>query len=523
MDEVSRFDPTQTQVPAETAETADTETAETAWSSASANPQRMADPDEQAPSLEDYAAIGEADANGAGTITYQTKDGDNVLVSQSTNPALYDQVSSDAQTLATVAESAEFGFSLAGSDQDAPALTDYASIEAPDQMGEGTIRYETNDGDKVIVSQQNNPDLYDQVSADYQSLTAINDAGEYGYDLADADASLPADLDVSSITEHDNGVVTYDTDGGDKVAVSEDISPDLYNQLSQLSEQKDAIANSEADNYTLAAADTQAPALGDYERIGYPDEVGDGLIRYETKDGGKVVVSEATNPELYDQVSADYEKLSTLNQLADDGYGTAGGSDAIKDGVDPASITDQGGGVLTYETEGGDKVAVSQDLSPDLYDDLSALSGQADTLQTYEDAGYTMASADTAAPSLAEYKGIHPPEDGLIRYTNADGTKMVVSEATNPDLYNQVSSDYDKAKVISDSKQEGYTLTDATYNGAPDFTKVGSPDEFGDGLIRFETASGDKFIVSQDINPDLYQAAVDAYTAFSNGETYIRE
>lgn len=421
-----------------------------AWDDAAGAPQ-LAGADDSAPNLGDYRSIGPQDGMGAGTITYETKDGQSVLVSQSVNPELYDQVVNDGKTLTAIGSSAAQGYDLADSDATSPGLENYKEIGPADEVGPGLVRYETTSGDKVIVSQQTNPELYEKVTNDSKTLSAIGSSGVEGYELADSDEA--------------------------------------------------------------------GPALQDYKAIGPADEVGPGLIRYETASGDKVIVSQETNPELYDQVAADYDKLGTINQAVDDGYSLAGGDATVPSDIDLASVEDLGNGVLRYETAGGDKVVVSQDYNSGLYDQVSGLSTQKEGIEQSRDAGYTLAGSDATAPALTEYKGIRPPDElgeGLIGYTDSSGQKVVVSKENNPELFDQVSADYEKASAIKQSKDEGYVLTNDKYSEAPDFSVVGSPDEFGNGIIRFETASGDKYIVSQDINPQLYDAAVDAYNRFSS-------
>lgn len=445
---------TETEHPVETPETTTSDPDQVgygqAWDQASNDPV-MAGPEDTAPDLDQYKSIGAPNANGAGTISFQTKDGENVLVSESTNPTLYDQVVQDGQTLSAIATAGMQGYDLADPETTAPSLNDYNSIGAPDEVGPGLIEFETQGGDKVLVSQQTNPELYDQVSQDSQTLTAIGSSQVEGYDLADAE--------------------------------------------------------------------TTAPALTDYAGIGPADEVGDGLIRYETQSGDKVIVSQQTNPELYDQVKSDYDTMKTLNEAADNGYSMAGADATLPKDLNLDSVTDLGNDVLQYETEGGDKVAVSKDINPDLYQQVSTLGEQKDGITALEDAGYKLADSGAEAPALTEYKGVRPPDEmgeGLIGYTDTEGNKVVVSQANNPELFDQVKADYEKIQVISQSKEEGYTLANDQYSQAPDFSRVGSPDEFGNGMIRFETASGDKFVVSQDINPQLYDAAVQQYNDWTS-------
>lgn len=123
--------------------------------------------------------------------------------------------------------------------------------------------------------------------------------------------------------------------------------------------------------------------------------------------------------------------------------------------------------------------------------------------------GYRIAQAGDTAPVLDTYKAIGPADEvgpGMIRYETLSGDKVVVSRETNSDLYEKVKSDGETWGLINDSKNAGYHLAGADEAGS--VSLVGTPEELGHGLIRYETASGDKIIVSQAISPDLYASVV---------------
>ncbi|MDU8339484.1 hypothetical protein RX909_29120, partial [Pseudomonas syringae pv. actinidiae] len=122
---------------------------------------RPAGADEKAPALGSYASIEKPGTVAADTVRYVTQEGDQVLVSKSTSPELYRQVVVDQPRVAGFRASVAAGYSPAKADAAAPAtLSGYARIGAPDEMGPGLIRYEAADGSKVIVSQQQNPELF---------------------------------------------------------------------------------------------------------------------------------------------------------------------------------------------------------------------------------------------------------------------------------------------------------------------------------------------------------------------------
>ena len=54
--------------------------------------------------------------------------------------------------------------------------------------------------------------------------------------------------------------------------------------------------------------------------IGPPDETGPGVIRYETQDGSKVVISQRDNPEAFQKAKDDHASFSGLSSSENAGY-----------------------------------------------------------------------------------------------------------------------------------------------------------------------------------------------------------
>ncbi|BBP78904.1 hypothetical protein PHLH7_50080 [Pseudomonas sp. Ost2] len=172
-----------------------------------------------------------------------------------------------------------------------------------------------------------------------------------------------------------DGSITYTPLGSDKpVTVKEKDDPTLYKQVLnqyQLNQKSDAheagIVQSQKDGYALADSSTVAPGLANYKAIGAADEVGPGLIRYETFSGEKVVVSQKDNPTLFDQVSQDHDKLIAINQSEAEGYRLAGPNETFDAMHLVGAPEEVGPGLIRYETDSGQKIIVSRDMTPELY------------------------------------------------------------------------------------------------------------------------------------------------------------
>ncbi len=360
--------------------------------------------------------------------------------------------------LQTRAKSAKPGRTAVAGEK-APALREYRAIGRQHELGPGLIRYEDANGQHVVVSQAQTPELFEQVSADFKTLSGIN-------------ASV-------------------------------------------------------ADGYALVAEDDQAPArLGDYLNIGPPDETGPGLIRYQTQDGALHVLAERDNASAYRQVKADYQSLIGMNNSEADGYRIATDNESwppyFKTTI--GAVDEVGPGVIRFQ-HGDDKVVVARDDNPALFDYLAGVLEvwadpvKRDFIEDAMNSGASLPGQDDTAPDLDDYKGfgwLDGKQGEVLTYETHDGERKVVSRDMTPELFAKVSTANETWAQIHQSEAEGYSLA-----GPNDFLKnldmtFGSPDELGQGLLRYQTAEG-KFIVSADLSPQLYQDVLDKWDAWNQG------
>ena len=178
-----------------------------------------------------------------------------------------------------------------------------------------------------------------------------------------------------------NNSITYTPLGSDKPVTLKQIdNPRLYEKLVDQynAQQADAsveknLADSKAAGYTEADASTVAPGLGNYKAIGSTTELGPGLIRYETTSGDKIVVSQKQTPTLFAQVSGDSSKMFAINASQAEGYRLAGPNETMDPAANIGAPEEVGPGLIRYNTASGDKVIVSQDITPALYDQVAKL------------------------------------------------------------------------------------------------------------------------------------------------------
>ncbi|MFF7707069.1 hypothetical protein [Pseudomonas sp. NPDC007930] len=344
----------------------------------------------------------------------------------------------------------------ANADEKIPQSLNEQAIGAPGEVGEGLIRFVDADGNKVIVAEQKNPELFKQLSEDYKTLSGINASEKNGYRRAGAGEGVPQ-------------------------------------------------------KYT------------DITVVGPVDEVGPGVIRYQTKDGEKVVVAKRDNPELFDFIKAAGEQISGQNKSIDDGYRAAGDNETWPpySGTEIGAPDEMGPDLIRYKDADGNKVVVARDDNPKLFEYLAGMyavmtdPGKKSAVEGAINGGAVFEGANAPLPGLndiTDFSWQVGEEGSVLTYKTQDGTSHVVSKDVAPELFDQVATLHETWDKIHSSEADGYTLA-----GPNDFLKnqgmtFGSPDELGDGLIRYENEDG-KFIVSKDISPQLYDDVVAKWTA----------
>lgn len=176
---------------------------------------------------------------------------------------------------------------------------------------DGKIRYELN-GQGVVVERSVNPELYKFLV----NLHALNQSPGQKAQVVAAmgDEHLIADRntevqDWGDYTQfkwqgnlEDAEVITYITADGETVSVSKALTPELFASVQQIGLSRYTLEQRVADGREVAGADTYV-AEHDIALWGGPDEFGNGIIQFETKDGKKYVVSQYENKEMYDRVA----------------------------------------------------------------------------------------------------------------------------------------------------------------------------------------------------------------------------
>ncbi|TBU76891.1 hypothetical protein DNK06_01220 [Pseudomonas daroniae] len=176
---------------------------------------------------------------------------------------------------------------------------------------DGKIRYELN-GQGVVVERSVNPELYkflvnlhtlnQSPGQKAQVVAAMGDE----HLIADRNTEVQDWGDYAQFKWQGNledaEVITYITADGETVSVSKALTPELFASVQQIGLSRYTLEQRVADGREVAGADTYV-AEHDIALWGGPDEFGNGVIQFETKDGKKYVVSQHENKEMYDRVA----------------------------------------------------------------------------------------------------------------------------------------------------------------------------------------------------------------------------
>ena len=193
---------------------------------------------------------------------------------------------------------------------------DKTQVDAP---RDGKVRYEL-DGQGVGVERSVNPELYKFLSNLYalnqspEQKAQVTAAMDDEHTIADRNTEVKDWGDYTQFKWQGNledaEVITYITADGETVSVSKALTPELFESIQQIGLSRYTLEQRVADGREVADADTYV-ADHDISTFGWPDEFGNGVIQFETKDGKKYVVSEFENKEMYDRVvskRSDYDK-----------------------------------------------------------------------------------------------------------------------------------------------------------------------------------------------------------------------
>lgn len=187
----------------------------------------------------------------------------------------------------------------------------------------GDMRYER-DGQGVVVAASTNPKLFQflkqlhDLSQSPAQKALVEKAIADGVSVADRNTELPAWSDIKSFEWQGQletaDVITYVKHDGEKVTVSKALTPGLFASAQQMGLSRVTVENRASSEGREVADENVYVAEHDIFNAGTKDQLGNGVIEFESRDGKKYVVSQFQNKELYDRV-ADKSSSSVQNDV----------------------------------------------------------------------------------------------------------------------------------------------------------------------------------------------------------------
>ncbi|TFZ33713.1 hypothetical protein EWW49_29280, partial [Pseudomonas syringae] len=128
------------------------------------------------------------------------------MVTVRVSPYLVETCPSDFTCHACITSSLQDGTRAAGADEKIRAeLGDFAEVGPVAEVGPGVMRYVDRDGNKVVVSARDNPDLYAAAKDAYNSLTGLSKSESAGHRRAGDNEFWPPAFGTTLDPLHDSG------------------------------------------------------------------------------------------------------------------------------------------------------------------------------------------------------------------------------------------------------------------------------------------------------------------------------
>ncbi|MEG5264344.1 hypothetical protein TRP66_08570 [Pseudomonas sp. JDS28PS106] len=197
--------------------------------------------------------------------------------------------------------------------------------------------------------------------------------------------------------------------------------------------------------------------------------------------------------------------------------------------IDGTKVSVLENGDMHYERD-GQGVIVAASTNPQLFKFLTQLldlnespSQKAQIDKAIED-GTPVADRNTEMPAWGDIKSFEWQGDletaEVVTLVKHDGEKITVSKALTPELFAAAQQMGLSRFTLEDRvNNAGRELADENlYVAEHDIVLTGSRDEFGNGVIQFETRDGKKYVVSEFQNKELYDRVAEVNSSNVQGD-----
>jgi hypothetical protein len=198
--------------------------------------------------------------------------------------------------------------------------------------------------------------------------------------------------------------------------------------------------------------------------------------------------------------------------------------------IDGTKVSVLENGDMHYERD-GQGVIVAASTNPQLFKFLTQLlhlnesPSQKTQIDKAIDEGTKVADRNTELPAWNdinnfEWQGQLETAE-VVTFTTHDGEKVTVSKALTPELF-VAAQQMGLSRVTLENRlnaDDGRELADGNlYVAEHDIVLTGSRDEFGNGIIQFETRDGKKYVVSEFQNKELYDRVAEINSSNVQGD-----
>ncbi|NWA02251.1 hypothetical protein [Pseudomonas gingeri] len=393
-----------------------------------------------------FDAIESVDPAAEGVLEVTLKDGRVQVVAEGITPGAFETYTAIGKVKDTLAEGKAKGYEEINS-LPTDFKADHLKVDSQDPET-GVIFFE-DAGHKYMMSGAANP-------ADYNLLHGLaategTPAGELIKGaLADPNQGLVREdgdaaklTDIKKVESPADGVLKVTLNDDKVVTVSKDITPTSFAQYSEKGQTLAGVEKARGDGYTLAGPDDYLPSTEDIMSVGGAGDYGPGLIAFTYHKPGadeqKIVVSQESNPQMFDQISGYRDDIAAQTTDIDKLRGDHG-LPPLKDvTVDGLATTEKG--------DDGNPLSVQDLTMKSLVDDYRA--GMKDGSIGKDDPRARFIRA-LDAKNMADNGMSIIPEHGFGNFGNAQDAIGVTSRDVRENIFDVKAIDEQIATLLTD-------------------------------------------------------------------------
>ncbi len=470
-------------------------------------------------------------SDGSKIILLTTDENKKYAVSSIKTPDIFQNFSKHFTVLQQVDVLKEGGYKPAKADTtDFPDVRDVKRAGWEDGMQYGVTGYELKSGEKISVTANDNPDLYAHIQGVNEFMKApqahqdrVEALRKDGYELV-SNSSAPvqywdiASIEVDNSSERANpsepqltdsrtGIIKITTKDGRKMVVAERLAPFYFEGMLQRKEGLSTVNSYLLQGYKWADAKTPPLSLTEKADIvpvngGIDPVTGQpGTICYAVVVGDKKYL---VSPEQLSKEDADI--LTEYNNLQKDGKPIPEDLAKKYQNINPLPLMKSIANNDAFQNLSEEKQEKLKNILESEDRKLLLPSDKVFTEDAMKDKKFHTNITDIDARDSKE--------NGIIHFTYQD-KKYTISRDFNPQDFAIVEGIEKNLSGLNKSLAEGYRrANDGDHN--PTIVETSKQNEFGQGVMRFTTDTGEKIVVTSADDPYLFNMAMNHFKEKTN-------